>query len=162
MAGIMFAMKKVLQMGSNRCHPSVIEKRINAVILGQSAPIFCYPKHFPSIFRLRVHPLFSKTIQCSMPRGKLIQSSNKESCSDIVQLIVGQWTPIPLLPPHTTFDCSVRRAFVVSEERWCSHGNIQGCEVAAPGYIKAQHHYQHRGGGSLKSNPEIIHGERRE
>lgn len=70
MAGIMFAMKKVLQMGSNRCHPSVIEKRLNAVILGQSAPIFCYPKHFLSIFRLRVHPLFSKTIQCSMPRGE--------------------------------------------------------------------------------------------
>lgn len=100
MAGIMFAMKKVLQMGSNRCHPSVIKKRLNAVILGQSAPIFCYPKHFLSIFRLRVHPLFSKTIQCSMPRGKLIQSSNKESCSDIVQLIVGQWTPIPLPPPY--------------------------------------------------------------
>lgn len=42
-------------------------------------------------------------------------------------------------PPHTTFDYSVRRAFVVPEGRSCSHGNVLGCEVAAPGYIKGKH-----------------------
>lgn len=39
--------------------------------------------------------------------------------------LLEQWTPIPLLP-HATFDYSVRKAFVVSEGRSCSHGNVLG------------------------------------
>lgn len=122
---------------------------------------FCYPTHFLSIFRLRVHPHSPKPFSAIFASGKLIQSPHKDSKTSIVRLIVEQWTPIPLLP------LALYNIWLFCKESFCClRGEVMfswkctGCEVAAPGYIKGKQTAgeQHHHGFQSKRDPEIIQG----
>lgn len=89
---------------------------------------FSYPTLFFGLCYTSGSSTLTYELLCAS--GKWRKSSNKDYCIHTVKLIVEQWTPTFFFfffaSPHTTFDYSKRRAFVVSGGRSCSHGNVLG------------------------------------
>lgn len=69
---------------------------------------------------------FSNHSNLSLPQENLHRLHTKTCVPVLSSSLLSHGRPFLCSPLHTTFDYSVRRPFVASEGRSCSHGNVLG------------------------------------
>lgn len=157
--GIMFVFKGEVQLQSDqwslprschrlrwkikRCYLTSVQK---ARLPLKTQAFFLLSNTFSVYISPSGPPTLVQTIQCYVCLRK--------TYTKLTQRLLYQYCPPhcwavdahSFAPPHTTFEFSVRRAFVVSEGRSCSHGNVLGVrwlllDTSRENRQWAQHHH---------------------
>lgn len=118
----------------------------------------CYPTLLCLCFPFRSTHTFPNHSMLSSPQENLYRVHTKTLVPVLSDSLLSRGRPFLCSP--STFDYSVRRAFVVSEGRSCSHGNVLSVrllllDTSRENRLQEQHH------NSIKSkrDPGIIQGE---